>query len=222
MHPADARGDDRFVAGPHRASCCARSSICPRAAPSARCSARCWTTGCSAPNWSASIPTISPMAGRRTRASSPCSTPRPARPPRCSTPARSPRSAPPPPRPPRPTRSRGRTPLSLAILGYGEQAQRHVEAIRCVRPIERLTVWGRDPAKAAAFAERFGGEACASVAEAVAGADIICAVSAAPEPILLSEWVRRRRPYQRGRLVARRAGRDRQCAGRPRPLLRRP
>jgi ornithine cyclodeaminase len=77
----------------------------------------------------------------------------------------------------------------LAILGYGEQAVRHVEAIGCVRPIERLTVWGRDPAKAAAFAERFGGKACARVAEAVAEADIICAVSAAPEPILLSEFV---------------------------------
>jgi ornithine cyclodeaminase len=78
---------------------------------------------------------------------------------------------------------------SLAILGYGEQAVRHVEAIRCVRDISRLSVWGRDPAKAGAFAERFGGEAKANVAEAVAGADIVCTVSAAPEPILLSRWV---------------------------------
>ncbi|HWT11845.1 MAG TPA: ornithine cyclodeaminase family protein, partial [Allosphingosinicella sp.] len=31
----------------------------------------------------------------------------------------------------------------LAILGYGEQAWRHVEAIRLVRDIERVTVWGR-------------------------------------------------------------------------------
>jgi ornithine cyclodeaminase/alanine dehydrogenase-like protein (mu-crystallin family) len=78
---------------------------------------------------------------------------------------------------------------SLAILGYGEQARRHVEAIRCVREIGRLTIWGRDPAKAGAFAELHGGEAKASVAEAVAGADIICAVSATPEPILFSDWV---------------------------------
>jgi ornithine cyclodeaminase len=78
---------------------------------------------------------------------------------------------------------------SLAILGYGEQAVRHVEAISCVRGIERLTIWGRDPGKAQDFAARFGGEAKASVAEAVAGADIICAVTAAPEPILFSEFV---------------------------------
>jgi ornithine cyclodeaminase len=77
----------------------------------------------------------------------------------------------------------------LAILGYGEQAWRHVEAVRCVREIARLTVWGRDPAKAAAFAARFRGEAKASVEEAVAGADIVCAVTAAAEPILLSEFV---------------------------------
>ncbi|HKR23946.1 MAG TPA: ornithine cyclodeaminase family protein [Allosphingosinicella sp.] len=73
----------------------------------------------------------------------------------------------------------------LAILGYGEQARRHLEAISCVRTIERVTIWGRDPAKAGAF----GGEACETVEAAVAGADIICTVTAAPEPILESRWV---------------------------------
>jgi ornithine cyclodeaminase len=73
----------------------------------------------------------------------------------------------------------------LAILGYGEQARRHLEAIRHVRRIERVTIWGRDFAKARAF----GGIACETVEEAVADADIICAVSAAHEPILRSEWV---------------------------------
>jgi ornithine cyclodeaminase/alanine dehydrogenase-like protein (mu-crystallin family) len=74
----------------------------------------------------------------------------------------------------------------LALLGYGEQARRHLEAIRCVRPIERVTVWGRDFAKARAFE---GAVACQTVEEAVAGADIVCSVSAAAEPILRSEWV---------------------------------
>ena len=74
---------------------------------------------------------------------------------------------------------------NLAILGYGEQARRHLAAIRCVRDIERVTIWGRDFAKARAF----GGIACESVEEAVAGADIICTVTAAAEPILRSQWV---------------------------------
>jgi ornithine cyclodeaminase len=64
-------------------------------------------------------------------------------------------------------------------------ARRHLEAIRHVRPIDRVTVWGRDPAKARAF----GAIACETVEEAVAGADIICTATAAPEPILRSEWV---------------------------------
>ncbi|MEA3044513.1 MAG: hypothetical protein QOH47_2351 [Sphingomonadales bacterium] len=74
---------------------------------------------------------------------------------------------------------------NLAILGYGEQARRHLEAIKCVRRIERVTIWGRDLAKARAF----GGIACQSVEEAVEGADIICTVTAAHEPILRSEWL---------------------------------
>jgi ornithine cyclodeaminase len=73
----------------------------------------------------------------------------------------------------------------LAILGYGEQARRHLEAIRQVRRIERVTIWGRDFAKAQAL----GGIACETVEEAVADADIVCTVTAAAEPILRSEWV---------------------------------
>lgn len=77
----------------------------------------------------------------------------------------------------------------LAILGYGEQATRHVEAIRHVRTIEAVTVWGRSPAKTREFAERMGARPCATAEEAVAGADIICTVTAASEPVLLSAWV---------------------------------
>lgn len=78
---------------------------------------------------------------------------------------------------------------NLAILGYGEQARRHVEAIRCVRAIARVTVWGRSPDKARAFAERVGAQAAETVEEAVADADIICTLTAAAEPILLGRWV---------------------------------
>lgn len=75
---------------------------------------------------------------------------------------------------------------SLAILGTGEQARRHVEAIRLVRPISHVTLWGRDPAKAAALAEALGATAAPTVAAAVADADIICTTTGAAEPILLA------------------------------------
>src|ERR1700744_2618311 len=42
---------------------------------------------------------------------------------------------------------------SLAILGAGEQASSHLSAILVGRNINRVRVWGRDGAKAAAFAQ---------------------------------------------------------------------
>ncbi|MDR3512018.1 MAG: ornithine cyclodeaminase family protein [Caulobacteraceae bacterium] len=83
----------------------------------------------------------------------------------------------------------------LAILGAGEQAQSHLAAMLAVRPLRRIRIWTRDPAKAAAFAEAEGArhgatiEPIATVQAAVAGADLICTVTMAREPILLGEWV---------------------------------
>lgn len=80
----------------------------------------------------------------------------------------------------------------LAILGTGEQAWQHAIAIRHVRTLSEVIVWGRTPRKAEALAERIQAElgvparAVPSVAEAAAGADIICTTTAAAEPILHS------------------------------------
>jgi ornithine cyclodeaminase/alanine dehydrogenase-like protein (mu-crystallin family) len=84
----------------------------------------------------------------------------------------------------------------LAILGYGEQALTHARAMPHVRQVNAVTVWGRDPGKAEAFAERLTGElgvhvtSCVDVEAAVAEADIVCAVTNAREPILLGKWLR--------------------------------
>ncbi len=84
----------------------------------------------------------------------------------------------------------------LALLGYGEQAGAHARAISKVRALESIKVWGRSPERARTFAERTQAElglpvhASATAHEAAARADIICTVTAAPEPILKGEWVR--------------------------------
>lgn len=84
----------------------------------------------------------------------------------------------------------------LALLGYGEQAQTHARAIRLVREIDSITVWGRSPERARRFAESMEAEfglaviAAADVRQAVAEADIVCTVTSASEPILKGEWVR--------------------------------
>lgn len=77
----------------------------------------------------------------------------------------------------------------LAILGTGEQALRHAEAIRQVRAIEEVRIWGRSPEKAQALAAKVGGIALATAAEAAAGADIVCTTTASSEPILLDREV---------------------------------
>ncbi|WP_432199897.1 ornithine cyclodeaminase family protein [Erythrobacter sp. W53] len=79
----------------------------------------------------------------------------------------------------------------LAIIGNGEQASRHVDAMMAVRPINAIDVWGRDFQRANAFAEAIAARtglqaiAYAKPEQAVAQADIICTTTSAKEPILL-------------------------------------
>jgi ornithine cyclodeaminase/alanine dehydrogenase-like protein (mu-crystallin family) len=83
----------------------------------------------------------------------------------------------------------------LALLGAGEQAQSHLESMLAVRRLRRIRVWARDAGKAAAFARVEGArhgitiETSATVPQAVAGADIICTLTKAREPILLGDWL---------------------------------
>jgi ornithine cyclodeaminase/alanine dehydrogenase-like protein (mu-crystallin family) len=83
----------------------------------------------------------------------------------------------------------------LAILGAGEQARSHLEAMLSVRALRRIRVWARDPGKAQLFAQEQGAkhriavESSATVRAAVAGSDIICTTTKALEPILLGEWL---------------------------------
>lgn len=83
----------------------------------------------------------------------------------------------------------------LAILGYGEQAHTHAHAVAHVRKLAGVTVWGRSAERARAFADSLAPElgvpvaVAASVEAAVEGADVICAVTAAREPILRGEAV---------------------------------
>src|ERR1700722_1853655 len=84
----------------------------------------------------------------------------------------------------------------LALLGYGEQAATHVRASGKVRDLESISVWGRSPERARAFAKQVQADlnlpanTARTVEEAVAEADVVCTVTSATEPILKGEWVR--------------------------------
>ncbi|MFE9727422.1 ornithine cyclodeaminase family protein [Streptomyces sp. NPDC005794] len=83
----------------------------------------------------------------------------------------------------------------LAVLGTGVQARSHARAICRVRPIRRIRVAGRDPAKAAALAEELSAvlegevQAVSSYAEALDGADIAAATTHAVEPVIRRSWL---------------------------------
>jgi ornithine cyclodeaminase/alanine dehydrogenase-like protein (mu-crystallin family) len=84
----------------------------------------------------------------------------------------------------------------LAILGTGEQAWHHACALPVVRAFREIRIWGRSLERAEALAGKvreLTGIACSAysdVAGAVSGADVICTVTGAAEPILTGDMVR--------------------------------
>ena len=78
----------------------------------------------------------------------------------------------------------------VAILGAGVQARSHLAAMCAVRTVRRVRVWSQRPERAAAFARDVGAghgvpiEACPSASAAIAGADIICTVTASKGPVV--------------------------------------
>lgn len=83
----------------------------------------------------------------------------------------------------------------LAILGSGVQARSHLDAMRAVRQIEAVRVWSPHINHAQNFAERESQrqglpiKAVETARKAVEGADVICTVTSATEPILQGSWI---------------------------------
>jgi ornithine cyclodeaminase len=83
---------------------------------------------------------------------------------------------------------------SLLIVGAGRIAALAADAFKAVRPIERVTIWARDFAKAEALASRLRADghdavAAASLSSAVAEADIISCATLSTEPLIRGEWL---------------------------------
>jgi alanine dehydrogenase len=85
----------------------------------------------------------------------------------------------------------------LAVLGTGVQARSHLRALPRIRTFGEIRVAGRDRAKADALveevtssAEPIGPVTVAPSFEAAArGADVVCACTHAPEPVVRAEWL---------------------------------
>jgi ornithine cyclodeaminase/alanine dehydrogenase-like protein (mu-crystallin family) len=76
---------------------------------------------------------------------------------------------------------------TLAIVGAGVQARSHLAAMRLVREIDEVRLVSRTRAKAEAIAGVT--TVCATVEEAVRGADIIVTATSSREPVLRREWI---------------------------------
>lgn len=83
----------------------------------------------------------------------------------------------------------------LAVLGAGVQAWSHLVALAPAQPLSRVRVWSRTAARAEALAERAQRElgqkveVTSSAEAAVKGADLVCTVTAAREPVLSGAWL---------------------------------
>lgn len=84
---------------------------------------------------------------------------------------------------------------SLLIVGAGRLGQLATAAFSAVRPIRRVMIWNRDPAKAAMLAEEVsvsGVDAVAvtSLEQAAGQADIISCATPSTKPLIFADWLR--------------------------------
>lgn len=81
----------------------------------------------------------------------------------------------------------------LAVFGSGPQAWGHVEALRAVRPLELVTIVGRDQARAQQLVQRIAASGLAARAggpESVVGHDIVVCATTAAQPLFDSALLR--------------------------------
>ena len=84
---------------------------------------------------------------------------------------------------------------TLVMVGTGALAPRMAWAHASVRHFERILVWGRDPAKAAATADELTRAGCAATVAtdleaAVREADVVSCATTSREPLVYGDWVR--------------------------------
>ena len=72
---------------------------------------------------------------------------------------------------------------TMALLGAGAMAPDQVEAVRAVRPIDRVTVWSRSPRRARDLADIVGGQVATTVPDGIEGAAIVSCATPATSPL---------------------------------------
>jgi ornithine cyclodeaminase len=82
----------------------------------------------------------------------------------------------------------------LLLVGAGHIAGELPGAMAAVRPIRRVTIWARDPARAAVLtqeisAQGFDASVCLDLAQSVGAASIVACATFATEPLIRGAWL---------------------------------
>jgi len=78
---------------------------------------------------------------------------------------------------------------AVAVIGTSIQARKQIEALRSVRGIGEVRVWGRNAERAGKAAADVGGVVASNVEDAVRGATLIVTCTASTEPLVRSDWI---------------------------------
>jgi ornithine cyclodeaminase/alanine dehydrogenase-like protein (mu-crystallin family) len=84
---------------------------------------------------------------------------------------------------------------TIGIIGTGWQAESQLEAVCAVRPISRIQCFSRNETRRKQFAEKMSArlavrvEAVSSAEAAIRECDITIAITNAPQPVILGEWL---------------------------------
>jgi ornithine cyclodeaminase/alanine dehydrogenase-like protein (mu-crystallin family) len=84
----------------------------------------------------------------------------------------------------------------LALIGAGEQASHHLQALLECMPVDEVRIWSRSSARAHAWVANHSGANAKlivhdRVESAISGADIICTLTSAPSPVLFGRFLER-------------------------------
>ncbi|QSR27279.1 ornithine cyclodeaminase [Nocardioides aromaticivorans] len=78
----------------------------------------------------------------------------------------------------------------LGLVGAGRLARAHVEALREVRPFDRVVVWSRTGRTARELADGTGAEVVESAEAVFDVADVVCTLTPTREPHVRGDWLR--------------------------------
>ena len=86
-------------------------------------------------------------------------------------------------------------PARLGLIGTGVQARFQAEAVKLVRPLAAARVWGRDPAKARAYAAEMSVklgvavQVAASAEEVVRASNVVVTTTPSKAPLIRADWL---------------------------------